>query len=103
MSSSCLILVGLIPNGLYLCSMLEIGVHLDEYSFSLTLKGCQSGVGQGGNACSWISVENVFWEDVFLQNCLSGLFVRCECVELECHVDNGGGEGKKGEMKEVER
>jgi len=67
--------------------MLENGVCLDAYTFSLAMKAC----GKGGLAREGMQVCGLLWKmnfgsDVFLQNCLIGLFVRCGCVELARQV-----------------
>ncbi|XP_027335636.1 pentatricopeptide repeat-containing protein At2g45350, chloroplastic [Abrus precatorius] len=63
--------------------MLENGVCLDKYSFSLVLKACSKvGLMKEGMQVHGLLCKTNFGSDVFLQNCLIGLFARCGCVEL---------------------
>ncbi|XP_061352120.1 pentatricopeptide repeat-containing protein At2g45350, chloroplastic [Gastrolobium bilobum] len=73
------------PRGalVVLCLMLENGVCLDKYSFSLVFKACsQVGLMKEGMQVHGLLCKTNLGSDVFLQNCLIGLFVRCGCVEL---------------------
>ncbi|KHN35639.1 pentatricopeptide repeat-containing protein At2g45350, chloroplastic [Glycine soja] len=73
------------PRGaiVLLCLMIENGVRVDGYSFSLVLKACaRVGLVREGMQVYGLLWKMNFGSDVFLQNCLIGLFVRCGCVEL---------------------
>lgn len=66
-----------------LCLMMENGVYLDKYSFSLVLKACSKmGLLKEGMQVLGLLCKTDIGSDVFLQNCLIGLFVRCGCVEV---------------------
>ncbi|OIV96046.1 hypothetical protein TanjilG_27150 [Lupinus angustifolius] len=66
-----------------LCLMLENGVCLDKYSFSLVLKACSHvGLLKEGMQVHGLLCKTNIGSDVFLQNCLIGLFIRCGCIEL---------------------
>ena len=70
-----------------LCFMLENGVNLDKYSFSLVLKACsQVGLLKEAMQVHGLLSKTNLGSDVFLQNCLVGLFVRCGCIELAQQV-----------------
>ncbi|KAK7260228.1 hypothetical protein RIF29_26099 [Crotalaria pallida] len=63
--------------------MLENGVCLDKYSFSLVLKACSfMGLLKEGMQVHGLLCKTNIGSDVFLQNCLIGLFIRCGCIEL---------------------
>ncbi|KAK7349635.1 hypothetical protein VNO77_07153 [Canavalia gladiata] len=73
------------PKGalVLLCLMLENGVCLDKYTFSLVLKACSKvGLMKEGMQVHGLLYKTNLGSDVFLQNCLIGLFVRCGCVEF---------------------
>lgn len=65
-----------------LCLMLENGVCLDKYSFSLVLKACSRvGLLKEGMQVHGLLCKTNIGSHVFLQNCLIGLFIRCGCIE----------------------
>lgn len=67
--------------------MIENGVCLDRYSFSLVLKACsQVGMLKEGLQVHGLLCKTDIGSDLFLQNCLIGLFVRCGCAELAQQV-----------------
>ncbi|KAL2343544.1 hypothetical protein Fmac_004829 [Flemingia macrophylla] len=69
---------------LVLRSMLENAVCLDEYSFSFALKACTKvGLVREGMQFHGLLWKMDFGEDVFLQNCLIVLFIRCSTEENE--------------------
>ncbi|XP_057455354.1 pentatricopeptide repeat-containing protein At2g45350, chloroplastic [Lotus japonicus] len=77
------------PKGamVLLSLMLENGVCLDKYSFSLVLKACsQVGLMKEGMQVHGLLCKTDIVSDVFLQNCLVSLFVRCGCVEFARQV-----------------
>ncbi|MED6173947.1 hypothetical protein PIB30_064461 [Stylosanthes scabra] len=77
------------PSGalVVLCFMHENGVNLDRYSFSLALKACsQGGLLKEAMQVYGLLSKTYLCSDVFLQNCLVGLFVRCGCVEFARQV-----------------
>ncbi|MED6220687.1 hypothetical protein PIB30_047249 [Stylosanthes scabra] len=77
------------PSGalVVLSFMHENGVNLDRYSFSLALKACsQGGLLKEAMQVYGLLSKTCLCSDVFLQNCLVGLFVRCGCVEFARQV-----------------
>ncbi|PHU29143.1 Pentatricopeptide repeat-containing protein, chloroplastic [Capsicum chinense] len=64
------------------CLMLENGVLVDEYSLSVVLKACSRvGLVKRGMQVHGLLRKMGFGCDVFLQNCLILLYVRCGFVE----------------------
>ncbi|XP_009629430.1 pentatricopeptide repeat-containing protein At2g45350, chloroplastic [Nicotiana tomentosiformis] len=64
------------------CLMLENGVFVDEYSLSIVLKACsRMGFVKCGMQVHGLLRKLGFGSDVFLQNCLISMYVRCGCVE----------------------
>ncbi|XP_058212898.1 pentatricopeptide repeat-containing protein At2g45350, chloroplastic [Rhododendron vialii] len=71
------------PRGavVVLSSMLENWVCLDEFSLSLVLKGCSRvGLVKEGMQVHGLMRKLGFGLDVFLQNCLLCLYLRCGCI-----------------------
>lgn len=71
------------PRGaiVVLSLMLENWVCLDKFSFSLVLKGCsRMGLVREGMQVHGLMRKLGFGFDVFLQNCLVCLYLRCGCV-----------------------
>ncbi|XP_004514160.1 pentatricopeptide repeat-containing protein At2g45350, chloroplastic [Cicer arietinum] len=70
-----------------LCLMIENGFFLDKYTFSLALKACSMlGLMREGMQIHGLLCKTDFGCDVFLQNCLIGLFMRCGCVDFAKQV-----------------
>ncbi|WJX49322.1 hypothetical protein P8452_35773 [Trifolium repens] len=66
-----------------LCLMVENGVFLDKYTFSLVFKACSKmGLMREGMQIFGLLCKTDIGSDLFLQNCLIGLFMRCGCVEF---------------------
>ncbi|KAL5073200.1 hypothetical protein RYX36_012184 [Vicia faba] len=66
-----------------LCLMIENGVCLDKYSFSLVLKACLNmGLMKEGMQVYGLLCKTDIGCGLFLQNCLIGLFMRCGCVDF---------------------
>ncbi|XP_010518149.1 PREDICTED: pentatricopeptide repeat-containing protein At2g45350, chloroplastic [Camelina sativa] len=66
---------------LLFCLMLENGVSVDKFSMSLVLKACSRlGFVKGGMQIHGFLKKTGFWSDLFLQNCLIGLYLKCGCL-----------------------
>ncbi|CAA7050707.1 unnamed protein product [Microthlaspi erraticum] len=66
---------------LLFCSMLENGVSVDRFSLSLVLKACSRLVFlKGGMQIHGFLRKSGIWSDLFLQNCLIGLYLKCGCL-----------------------
>ncbi|XP_009772120.1 pentatricopeptide repeat-containing protein At2g45350, chloroplastic-like [Nicotiana tabacum] len=64
------------------CLMLENGVFVDEYSLSIVLKACsRMGFVKCGMQVHGLLRKLGFGSDLFLQNCLISMYVRCGCVD----------------------
>ncbi|KDP28762.1 hypothetical protein JCGZ_14533 [Jatropha curcas] len=62
--------------------MLENGISVDKYSLSLVLKACaRLGLVREGLQIHGLLRKMEFGSDVFLQNCLMTLYLRCWCLE----------------------
>lgn len=62
--------------------MLESGVLVDKYSFSLILKACSRlGLVKNGMQIHGLLRKWEFGSDLFLQNCLISMYVKCGYVE----------------------
>nr|AKH05179.1 chlororespiratory reduction 4 [Francoa sonchifolia] len=69
------------------CLMIENGVLGDKFSFSLVLKACSRlGLVKEGMQIHGLLRKMEFDRDVFLQNSLIGLYLRCGCVEFARQV-----------------
>lgn len=67
--------------------MLENGVCVDKYSFSLALKACSRlGLLKEGMQIHGLLKKLDFGSELYLQNCLISLYARCGCVELARQV-----------------
>uniref|UniRef100_A0A803LI43 Chlororespiratory reduction 4 n=1 Tax=Chenopodium quinoa TaxID=63459 RepID=A0A803LI43_CHEQI len=75
-------------EGLFIFSfMLENGVYVDKYSFSLVLKACsRSGFLKEGMQIHGLLKKLDFGSELYLQNCLISLYVKCGCVEFARQV-----------------
>ncbi|XP_021748640.1 pentatricopeptide repeat-containing protein At2g45350, chloroplastic-like [Chenopodium quinoa] len=75
-------------EGLFIFSfMIENGVCVDKYSFSLVLKACsRSGFLKEGMQIHGLLKKLDFGSELYLQNCLISLYVKCGCVELARQV-----------------
>ncbi|CAH8320061.1 unnamed protein product [Eruca vesicaria subsp. sativa] len=61
-----------------LCLMLENGVPVDKFSLSLVLKACSRlGFVKEGTQIHGFLIKSGAWSDLFLQNCLIGLYIKC--------------------------
>ncbi|CDY51808.1 BnaC04g53140D [Brassica napus] len=61
-----------------LCLMLETGVPVDKFSISLALKACSRlGYVKEGMQIHGLLIKSRTWSDLFLQNCLIGLYIKC--------------------------
>lgn len=66
---------------LLFCLMLENGVSVDKFSLSLVLKACSRlGFVKGGMQIHGFLRKTGLWSDLFLQNCLIGLYLKCGCL-----------------------
>lgn len=66
---------------LLFCLMLENGVSVDKFSLSLVLKACSRlGFAKGGMQIHGFLKKTGLWSDLFLQNCLIGLYLKCGCL-----------------------
>lgn len=66
-----------------LCLMLELGVCLDEFSFSLVLKACSRvGLMKEGMQIHGLLCKLKIGSDVYLENCLIGCFLRFGCIQF---------------------
>lgn len=66
---------------LLFCLMLENGVPVDNFSLSLVLKACSRlGFLKGGMQIHGFLRKAGIWSDLFLQNCLIGLYLKCGCL-----------------------
>ncbi|RID61341.1 hypothetical protein BRARA_E00498 [Brassica rapa] len=64
-----------------LCLMLENGVPVDKFSLSLALKACSRlGFVKEGTQVHGFLIKTGTWSDLFLQNCLIGLYIKCGCL-----------------------
>ncbi|XP_059312904.1 pentatricopeptide repeat-containing protein At2g45350, chloroplastic [Lycium ferocissimum] len=64
------------------CLMLKNGVFVDEYSLSIVLKACSKmGFVKHGMQVHGLLRKLGFGSDVFLQNCLISMYIRCGYVE----------------------
>ncbi|XP_010524367.1 PREDICTED: pentatricopeptide repeat-containing protein At2g45350, chloroplastic [Tarenaya hassleriana] len=73
------------PTGalLLLCLMLESCVHVDKFSFSLVLKACSRlGLMREGMQIHGFLRKTGIWSNLFLQNGLIRLYLRCGCLGL---------------------
>lgn len=73
------------PRGalVILCLMLEFGVCLDKFSFSLVLKACsRMGLMKEGMQIHGLLCKTQICSDLFLQNCLMGWFLSFGCVNF---------------------
>lgn len=62
--------------------MLENGFFVDKYSFSLVLKACSlSGFLKQGMQIHGLLMKSEIGSELYLQNCLISLYVKCGCVE----------------------
>ncbi|KAK2992621.1 hypothetical protein RJ640_015977 [Escallonia rubra] len=67
--------------------MLENGVCVDKFTFSLVLKACsRMGLLKEGMQIHGLLRKFEFGSNVFLQNCLVCLYVKCGCVEYARQV-----------------
>ncbi|KAL5792583.1 hypothetical protein ACOSP7_001177 [Xanthoceras sorbifolium] len=65
------------------CLMLETGVFVDKFSFSLVLKACSRlGLVKEGMQIHGLLRKLELGSDLFLQNCLIGLYLKCGCLEF---------------------
>ncbi|KAH9733092.1 pentatricopeptide repeat-containing protein [Citrus sinensis] len=65
------------------CLMLDNGVSVDKFSASLVLKACSRlGLIEEGLQIHGLLRKVAFGSDLFLQNCLISLYVRCGCLEF---------------------
>ncbi|KAG2326244.1 hypothetical protein Bca52824_008972 [Brassica carinata] len=63
------------------CLMLENGVPVDRFSMSLALKACSRlGFVKEGMQIHGFLIKSGTWSDLFLQNCLIGLYIKCGCL-----------------------
>lgn len=61
--------------------MLENGVLVDRYSFSLVLKACSKlGLAEFGMQIHGLLRKFEFGSDLFLENCLISMYTKCGCV-----------------------
>ncbi|KAJ7962183.1 Pentatricopeptide repeat [Quillaja saponaria] len=77
------------PRGslMVLCLMLENGVGVDKFSLSLVLKACSRlGLVKEGMQIHGLLRKMGIGSDLFLQNCLIGLFLRCGCIQFARQV-----------------
>ncbi|KAL1223603.1 Pentatricopeptide repeat-containing protein [Cardamine amara subsp. amara] len=66
---------------LWFCLMLENGVSVDTFSVSLVLKACSRlGFIKEGMQIHGFLRKTGIWSDLFLQNCLIGLYLKCGCL-----------------------
>ncbi|XP_006397715.2 pentatricopeptide repeat-containing protein At2g45350, chloroplastic [Eutrema salsugineum] len=66
---------------LLFCFMLENGVSVDKFSLSLVLKSCSRlGYVNGGMQIHGFLRKTGIWSDLFLQNCLTGMYLKCGCL-----------------------
>ncbi|KAF7844800.1 pentatricopeptide repeat-containing protein [Senna tora] len=73
------------PRGalVILCLMLELGIRLDKFSFSLVLKACsRMGLMKEGMQIQGLLCKTQIGTDVYLQNCLMGWFLSFGCVHF---------------------
>eukprot|EP00257_Ricinus_communis_P023434 XP_015583420.1 pentatricopeptide repeat-containing protein At2g45350, chloroplastic [Ricinus communis] len=67
--------------------MLQNGVFVDKFSVSLVLKACSRlGLVKEGMQIHGLLRKLKFGSDVFLQNCLIGLYVKCRCIDYARQV-----------------
>nr|AKH05185.1 chlororespiratory reduction 4 [Hypseocharis bilobata] len=67
--------------------MVENGVFVDRFSFSLVLKACSRvGLVKEGMQIHGFLRKREIGSDLFLQNCLIALYLRCGCLELAQRV-----------------
>ncbi|KAJ4892368.1 hypothetical protein Rs2_32116 [Raphanus sativus] len=63
------------------CLMLQNGVPVDRFSLSLVLKACSRlGFVKEGMQVHGFLIKAGTWSDLFLQNCLIGLYIKCGCL-----------------------
>lgn len=68
---------------LVFCLMLKNGIFLDEYSFSLVLKSCsRTGLVKQGMQVHGLLRKLDFGSNIFLENCLICMYVKCGYVEF---------------------
>ncbi|XP_050236636.1 pentatricopeptide repeat-containing protein At2g45350, chloroplastic [Mercurialis annua] len=61
--------------------MLENGIRVDKFSISLVLKACSRlGLVKEGLQVHGLLRKLEFGSDLFLQNCLIALYIRCKCI-----------------------
>nr|AEN99834.1 chlororespiratory reduction 4 [Draba nemorosa] len=66
---------------LLFCLMLETGVSVDKFSLSLVLKACSRlGFVKEGMQIHGFLRKTGIWSDLYLQNCLIGLYIKCGCL-----------------------
>lgn len=69
------------------CLMLENGVYVDKFTFSLVLKACSRvGLVKEGMQIHGLLKKMEFGLDVFLQNCVIRWYLRCGFVEIARQV-----------------
>ncbi|KAI9110951.1 hypothetical protein K1719_018071 [Acacia pycnantha] len=65
------------------CLMIELGVCLDKFSFSLVLKACsRAGLKKEGMQIHGLLCRLHIGSDVYLENCLIGCFLRFGCIQF---------------------
>ncbi|XVE76961.1 hypothetical protein DITRI_Ditri13aG0022900 [Diplodiscus trichospermus] len=70
-----------------LCLMLEYGVSFDKFSLSLVLKACSHlGLMKEGMQVHGLLRKLNIGSDLFLQNCLISLYLRCGFVGYACQL-----------------
>ncbi|XP_028797350.1 pentatricopeptide repeat-containing protein At2g45350, chloroplastic-like [Neltuma alba] len=70
-----------------LCLMLELGVCLDKFSFSLVLKACSRvGLMKEGMQIHGLLYKLQIESDTYLKNCLISCFLRIGCVQHACQL-----------------
>lgn len=63
------------------CLMLQNGIPVDRFSLSLVLKACSRlGFVKEGMQIHGFLIKTGTWSDLFLQNCLIGLYIKCGCL-----------------------
>ncbi|XP_071691155.1 pentatricopeptide repeat-containing protein At2g45350, chloroplastic [Rutidosis leptorrhynchoides] len=67
--------------------MIENGVHVDKFTFSLVLKACsRSRLAKEGMQVHGFSMKSGVVNDLYLQNCLICMYVKCGRVEFARQV-----------------
>ncbi|KFK37318.1 hypothetical protein AALP_AA4G241500 [Arabis alpina] len=63
------------------CLMVENGVSVDKFSLSLVLKACSRlGFVKEGMQIHGFLRKSEIWSDLYLQNCLIGMYLKCGCL-----------------------